>query len=446
MPDGLFEEAGAPLRGEFMNVFLGILIMLLILSILTVIHEWGHFIAARIFKVKVEEFSIFMGPKLFARRSKKTGTQFTLRLLPIGGYCAFADDNGDTESKDSLSTQKWYKRAVIYAAGVIMNIILAWVICIAIVGSGNFFTNTVREIKPDSTAAFVGLETGDKIVKAGGLRVVTGTDFSLATYGIKDVNPADDVMDSAYTLFYKKASDGRTVRYDVKKNIQYKEAENEKGEKSYTYDTYSYNITVTDGDKTTVYDWFVKVNSISEEGNSANCTVTKTVDGERLSEETYDMPAEAFCTLGNNDLMPVNSKNVFAVIGSGFNEMVSMVKSVYVSIWWLITGKVGFDSLAGPVGLTKVVSDVVAAKAKTGLKFITLLNLSALISANLGVINALPFPGLDGFHLLLIVIELLRGGKKVSPKVQNIISYVGLALLIILAIAVAGMDIFKLVR
>ncbi|MBP5766406.1 MAG: site-2 protease family protein, partial [Clostridia bacterium] len=114
-------------------------------------------------------------------------------------------------------------------------------------------------------------------------------------------------------------------------------------------------------------------------------------------------------------------------------------------IWWLITGKVGFDTLAGPVGLTKVVSDVVGAKAKTGLKLITLLNLTALISANLGVINALPFPGLDGFHLLLIVIELLRGGKKVSPKVQNIISYVGLALLIILAIAVAAMDIFKIV-
>ena len=94
-----------------MPIFLSILIMILMLSVLTIVHELGHFICARIFKVNVVEFSIFMGPKLFSRKSKKHGTQFTLRLIPLGGYCAFEDDRGDANSPKSLYSQKWYKRA-----------------------------------------------------------------------------------------------------------------------------------------------------------------------------------------------------------------------------------------------------------------------------------------------------------------------------------------------
>ena len=122
-----------------------------------------------------------------------------------------------------------------------------------------------------------------------------------------------------------------------------------------------------------------------------------------------------------------------------------MVRSIYTSIFWLIDGTVGLETVAGPVGLTTVVDDVVGASASVWLKVLTLLNMTALISVNLGVFNLLPFPGLDGFHIVFILIELIRRGKKVPPNIQNIISTIGLVLLMLLAVLIMFSDIFKIV-
>ncbi|MBP1588400.1 MAG: site-2 protease family protein [Clostridia bacterium] len=426
-----------------MNIFLGILIMILILSILTVVHEWGHFIAARIFKVRVTEFAVFMGPKIFSRKSKKTGTVFSLRLFPLGGYCAFPDDNNEADAPDSLNAQKWYKRAVIFSAGIIMNIVLALIISMILMTTGYFFTNRLESVNADSPAGFAGISAGDRLYSMNGLRTLTATDESLAAYGIKDSNDAGDVMESHYTLVYK-AADGAQKSYDVYKTILYKPAGDGEG---LTYDSYSYKVIEHRGKSADVtYEWAADVLSIDDEGRFATCLVKKSVDGRLVSEETADLNAAEFCTFGNSSFAVVNGKNLLEVFKCGFLELVSMVKSVYISLWWLITGKVGLDSMSGPIGLTKVVSDVVGAKAGAYLKFITLLQFTALISVNLGIINALPIPGLDGSHLLFIVIELLRGGKKIPPDKQNLISLIGLGLLILLAVVVAGMDIFKLIK
>ena len=124
-----------------------------------------------------------------------------------------------------------------------------------------------------------------------------------------------------------------------------------------------------------------------------------------------------------------------------------MVKSIYLSLWWLISGTVGLEAVSGPIGLTSLVDTVVSESSiNIGDKLLTLINMTALISVNLGVFNMLPFPGLDGFHVVFIIIELLRGGKKVSPNIQNIISTIGLGLLILLSIVIMFSDIFKLVN
>lgn len=430
-----------------MSVFLSILIMILMLSVLTIVHEWGHYVCARIFKVKVTEFSIFMGPKIFQRTGKKTGTKFTIRAIPLGGYCAFEDDNGDTSSPDSLYVQKWWKRAIIFAGGVTMNFILAWVLATLIVGSGFFTDTTLDRVSEDSIAYFAGIREGDSLTKFDSLDTLTGTDINLASYGIKDMDPSDEVMSSHYTLVYDRK--GTKATYDISKNINYVKVTGEvdgKETEELTVGDYSYRILRTEGGKTTEYYCFVKVNGISDEGDKAFCTVTKKIDGESVSEADEEITAENYCALGNSSYHVINTMNPFVLLGRGFLEMISMIKSVYVSLWWIITGKVGLDGLAGPIGLTGVVSDVVSASAGVSIKVITLVNMAALISANLGVINALPIPGLDGSHLLFIVIELIRGGKKIPPKYQNIISYVGLALMILLAVIVAGSDIIKLIQ
>lgn len=96
-----------------MDMLGSVLIMLFMLSILVVVHEFGHFIAARLFKVKVEEFSIFMGPKIFSRVSKKTGTRWSIRALPIGGFCLMEGEEETVQSSTSFDSKPWYARAVI---------------------------------------------------------------------------------------------------------------------------------------------------------------------------------------------------------------------------------------------------------------------------------------------------------------------------------------------
>ena len=108
-----------------MSVVGSILTMILIFSVLTVVHEWGHYLAARIFKVRVNEFSIFMGPKIFSRVGKKTGTRFSIRCLPLGGFCALEGEEETKDSPESYCNKPWYQRAVILVAGVFMNFVLA---------------------------------------------------------------------------------------------------------------------------------------------------------------------------------------------------------------------------------------------------------------------------------------------------------------------------------
>jgi len=137
--------------------------------------------------------------------------------------------------------------------------------------------------------------------------------------------------------------------------------------------------------------------------------------------------------------------NIFQCLGRSVTYNVSLVKSVINSLKWLITGRLGMDALSGPIGLTSVVSDVVDADIGIGYQILTLINLMALISANLGAFNLLPIPGLDGGKLVFVVVELIRGGKKVPPEKEAIVSLIFMALLVILSLFVAGSDIFKLI-
>lgn len=102
---------------------------------------------------------------------------------------------------------------------------------------------------------------------------------------------------------------------------------------------------------------------------------------------------------------------------------VSLVKSVFNSLKWLITGKLGMDAMSGPIGLTTVVGDVVTAKVEIGPRIIALFQMAALISANLAAFNILPIPGLDGGKLVFILIELIRRGKKVPPEKEAVVFF-----------------------
>lgn len=461
-----------------MSVVGSILTMLLILSLLTVVHEWGHYIAARIFKVKVNEFSLFMGPKIFSRVGKKTGTTFSIRCIPIGGFCALEGEDETTEGDDSFSNRPWYQRAVILVAGVFMNFVLAIVIITVMFAFAGYDTREVRSVSDTIDAGWVmpmgmtDLEIGDEVIAYNGQQITTPTDYSLYTY----VQETEDVT------FTVKKKDGSKVKYLLRRTFDRQEnagdeenpgtlqtmveiyqVSGKKKEKIGTYASFwdnNQSLTITqtyeDGDKAEYYygtrDGVPAVYITETAADGTTTSRTETGLSENYSDAEY---VQALVTEFNTTGMfkkfgfsftYAERGNIFQCIGQSFLYTWSLIKSVFLSLWWLITGQLGMDALAGPIGITSLVNDVVTANAATSLKVLTLVDMTALISANLAVFNLLPVPGLDGGKLLFILIERLRGGKQISPEKEGMISMVFFALLILFAIIIAGNDIINLIK
>lgn len=170
---------------ETVKVFL---ITVIVFGVLIFVHELGHFIAARIFGVRVNEFAIGMGPKLFSYKGKKSGTLYSLRLLPIGGYNSIEGEDGDSDSEDSFCTKPVWQRMIIIVSGALMNILLGFIIMTVIVlATKNYASNVIdvfvkSEGMTEYPTEYGGLKSGDKILKINGDRVHIADEVSYAIF------------------------------------------------------------------------------------------------------------------------------------------------------------------------------------------------------------------------------------------------------------------------
>lgn len=146
-----------------------IIMIILMFALIVVVHEWGHFVAARLFKVKVNEFAVGMGPKLWSKQ--KGETLYSIRALPIGGFCAMEGENGESNDPDSMYSKKPWQKLIIFAAGAFMNFILAWLIFTIIIGYQGYASNKVLKVEPSMPASQSGMVTGDRIIAVDGMEV-----------------------------------------------------------------------------------------------------------------------------------------------------------------------------------------------------------------------------------------------------------------------------------
>lgn len=153
-----------------------ILIAILIFGALIFIHELGHFLAARAFGVAVKEFAIGMGPRIFSWRSKKYGTEYGLRLLPIGGFVSMVGEDDDSDSEKAFCNKNVWQRMAIILAGPVMNVLLGFLLMVVlVVGQGRLIGTTVADFHENATSS-AQLESGDEIIKVGRVRVHTFND------------------------------------------------------------------------------------------------------------------------------------------------------------------------------------------------------------------------------------------------------------------------------
>ena len=446
-----------------------IVISLVLLSFLILIHELGHFGAAKLFKVKVKEFSVFMGPKIFSFKSKKT--EYSIRAVPIGGYVVMEGETEDSDDKDALLNKPKWQQALIMFSGAFMNLLfglLAFFILINIAGYTTTDLADTQSSVPDiniyiqdetqkydleSPAKLAGLQDGDKILEFNGKKITYPIDVIIFAIEAKDKDipikyERNGVVSTTIlkpviipeTTLYKmgvffRSSD--TTFFDSEIDEVSPDSPAQKAGILQSDRIISIDETLINEREDIVIS-LLKSNGESvlvkllREGKEIDVSLVP----EKVVQEKYFYNGLYFRD-GNGSVLDKGKASI--------NYFASIIKSVYFSIKWLIKGKISFGDAMGPVGIITTLGNVVASKDSILNIVKQLLSLMGLISINLGFINLLPFPALDGSKLVILGVEAISR-KKIPIEKQAMISFIGFALLIIMLIAITSVDIMRLFR
>ncbi len=364
---------------------MSVLIFVIILAILILVHEFGHFIVAIKSGIKVSEFGIGFPPRI-ARLFRWRETDFTLNAIPAGGFVKIFGENPDEESLDGPESGRSFARkprwiqALVLIAGVSFNVIFAWLII--------------------ALGFMIGLPTPAGYAGAGGVQ-------------------------NARVVIVSVAQDSPASHAGLSAGDAIVSVRSEKGEAvpSVTPDTVSEFIQAH-GDASIV----LQVARGAETIESAVVPSTGIIEGKKAIGISMD-------TIGTLRL-PMHlalweaGKTVVTLIGTVTVGLVTF-------LFHAVVGQGDFSQVTGPVGIVSMVGDA------TRLGFVHLISFTAFISINLAVINMIPFPALDGGRLLFVAIEAVRR-KPISPKVSNAFNGIGFVLLLVLMVVVTFHDIVKL--
>ncbi len=379
------------------------IVTIIMFLVMVSLHEFGHFITAKLMNFKILEYAIGFGPAIW--KSKKSEIQYSLRIIPFGGYCKFEGE--DTESNDprAFSNQAVWKRIIVVAAGGIFNVILGFVLFLLIVSQTSpMVTNRVESVVAESYVAESGLMPGDEIIKING----------------KKVNFYNDI-----TLYAQEFTENTKCTVVVKRDGEKKELafRPTKSKVIYSYNEDGINVSEFINGKETENTFYEYSDDVEKDEELVG------------KEETVERLIIGF-------VPHQEDVTIFNVWGEAWNQTRFVVKLVYNSLWQMVTGKLGVDQMSGPVGIVKEVNTAVNSGSTS---WLYVLNLTALLTINLGVFNLLPIPALDGGRLFFMLIELVTR-KKIPPEREGLVHGIGFMLLIALVIFISFNDITKLIQ
>ena len=408
--------------------------IIFLLGFLILIHEAGHFLVAKLFKVKVNEFSLGFGKVLYSKQRKET--RYCIRAFPLGGFVSMEGEDERSDENGSFSKLSIPKRILIVAAGATVNIVFGLLVFFALACSiGNFYSTTVAEVVDTYAADNVGIMPGDKILEINNKKIRLNSDIT------EEVEKSNGESINVLVL-----RDGKEISYDFKPT--------EKITK--TIGIYLGNENTASCKIESIYE-----NSPAEKVGLQSGDIIFSVNGEEVnkdykraieliqnSEENVKLTVDRNGEKVDFDIIPIENKEYY--IGTMFKVADKNIKNnLYYGFWTtvdfsgsllynvkeLFTGNVSTDQLMGPVGISSTV-----ASTTTFAEFICLL---AVISLSLGVTNLLPIPALDGGKILLLLIEAIRR-KPLSEKFEITVQLIGFSLLILLSIYVSYNDILRL--
>ncbi len=426
---------------------MSILVALVALSLLILIHELGHFIAAKAVGIKVLEFSMFMGPKLFS--FTKGETTYSLRLIPMGGFVKMEGEEESSDDARAFSKQSVGKRALVIGAGPFMNILSAFIFAIIFITPTGFYTNKVTEMTDNSPLKQAGVEIGDHFLSYGGKKIYDpAADLNVFMYGEDGRDKELVYLDTSNNQKVTKIiTPGRTeTRFRLGFTAKVMGNEGTNIIDMIETDSPLQKAGIKRGDKIIKLDdtevkntqEIITYLNVTRPNKSEPLKITVDRDGKITTFDNIQPFSDFQYTLGVN---LEHKKGTFGeVLKASYRYSVSTIRNVLISLKWLFNGTVSFKELSGPVGIIGTVGSVVETKQPVSDIILNLIYLCSFISINLGIMNLIPFPALDGSMLLILLIEKIRGKPLPQEKV-GMISMVGFVLLIFVLIATLFNDI-----
>ncbi len=435
---------------------MSVVIAIIVFSLLIFFHELGHFLLAKKNGIRVVEFSIGFGPRLFS--FEKGDTRYSLKLLFFGGSCQmlsqdFYDEKEVEQDKEhSFESKSVWARIAVVLAGPMFNFLLAWVLAVVVMGFVGYDKPVLNYVQEGSAADEAGLKEGDLIREFNGETITLGREITVELF----INPVSEkeitvvyerdgktyttsvlpkyVKKYAIGITYNAQESGDASVSDVVKGAPFAKAGGKKGDVI---------VAIGDTEITGSDDLYEYFQSHPLTKDKIEITVLRD-DEEKVLTVTPKLSSEGY-TMGLSYNTYRYETNAVETVKYSFAELKYQITSVFKSLGLLFKGKLGVKDFTGPVGIVDIIGSTYNNAKSEGMwmAFLNVANITILLSANLGVMNLLPIPGVDGGRLVFLFIEAIFR-KPVPRKFEGVLTAVCMILLMVFAVFIMFQDIRKL--
>ncbi|MGN1351446.1 MAG: site-2 protease family protein [Clostridia bacterium] len=422
-----------------LGILLNIIKIAFLLGFLVFIHEGGHFLIAKLFKIKVKEFAIGFGPTILSKQGKET--KYALRLIPLGGFVSMLGENEKSEEEGSYSKANIPKKMGILVAGGLVNVIFGLLIYFILIYNSNttLIDTTIKETVPNYAAEKIGIQAGDRIISINNkkIRIRTDIDDILNDYNEEDGELLIKIeRNNTVKEFSIAPTESQTKNIGIYLGIEGKNLSTEI--KSVYDDSPAKLVGIQSGDIVIKVD-DIEVPDDAKEvvsliANSKNDRIKLTV---KRNDELLDFYLDPviFKSYKIGVVFDVINANFKTRLYNAFWETNRFSISIVDSLKKLFTGKVTVDQLMGPIGISEVVIET-----KNFEQFIYIL---AIVSVSLGITNLLPLPPLDGGKIFILLIETIRR-KPLKENTDLTIQTLGMLFILLLSLFVTFNDVIKI--
>ena len=424
-----------------------------ILGLLIILHELGHFWAARRAGMRVEEFGLGIPPRLWGVR--RGDTLYSLNAIPLGGFVKVLGEDGKEYSSESMQSKSVGQRALFITAGALMNFAAAFVILLLLVAfQGKPIERVyVVNVVPGSPAAQAGWLVGDRFVSIDNQQVDDAATVQTVTnrragQSITVVlqRGNEQVETAIVPRENPPPGEGRTgIQLAAAPQATLTIRDINTGGVAAT-------LGLRPGDRLVSINGravtdFLLVSTQLERSAGGQATLDVLRDGQTVTIGGPVPATIAEDSAGFGATVIENRKYastpVYNVPVETAKQYVNTIRQMGAGLASLVRGEQSLSSVAGPIGMGQLTSEVINASPLP--LWVTLGNIAFILSLNLGLLNLLPLPALDGGRLIFVIVEVLRRGKRVAPEREGVVHFVGLVVLLTLMFAIAFVDVNRVV-